>query len=241
MAQATASKRAASHAPMAGFRGDPGAPGAPADRLLTYAEDPIPNVQTALLAVQLRTSIHVQRTPRTLRLGGNFRGWRDTPKTDWGVEIGHRLGHQQRNPQYRLMERRSRIIRGIWAACLLFAGLNHARILLEHGLFWNYGGVGWASAAYWSSLTVIDPIAAALLFARPRIGILASAVLIVTNVVHNLATTARYTPEGEFLTRTVSSPLMISQIGFMLFVGATARAAWKGIQNGRDPLPLRTS
>lgn len=80
-------------------------------------------------------------------------------------------------PQYRLIKRRSRIIRGIWAACL---PLNHARVLLQHGLFWNYGGVGRVSAAYWSSLTVTDPIAAALSFARPRIGTLASSVLIAT-------------------------------------------------------------
>jgi len=39
---------------------------------------------------------------------------------------------------------------------------------------------------------------------------------------------ARYTQEGEFLTRVVSSPLVMSQIGFMLFVAGTVRAAWKG-------------
>lgn len=120
------------------------------------------------------------------------------------------------------------IVRSIWAACLLIGGINHARILLQHGLLWDYGGVGWASAAYWSSLTILDPLVAAFLFIRPKIGIPGTIILIITNVVHNLAVTARYVPEGEFLGRVATDPFLLSQIVFMLFVAATARAAWKG-------------
>jgi hypothetical protein len=125
------------------------------------------------------------------------------------------------------MRRASLIVRGIWAACLLIGGLNHARILLRHGLLWDYGGVAPASAIYWTSLTILDPLAAALLFARPRLGIATAIALIVTNVVHNLGVTAHYAPAGDFLTR-ASNPFMLSQIAFMLFVAATARIAWKG-------------
>jgi hypothetical protein len=126
------------------------------------------------------------------------------------------------------VQRRSLIVRSIWAVCLLIGGLNHVRILLQHGLFWDYGGVAWASAAYWSSLTMLDPLAAALLFARPKVGIMSTILLIVTNVIHNLAVTARYAPEGEFLSR-AANPFLLGQIGLMLFVLATARIAWKGI------------
>lgn len=125
------------------------------------------------------------------------------------------------------VERGGLIVRSIWAACLLVGGVNHARILIEHGLLWDYGGVGWASAAYWSSLTIVDPAAAALLFVRPRVGVPTTIALIVTNVMHNLAVTAWLAPEGEALAR-VANPFLISQIGFMLFVAATARIAWKG-------------
>lgn len=125
------------------------------------------------------------------------------------------------------MQRAGFIVRLIWAACLLVAGANHARILIEHGLFWDYRGAGWASAAYWTSLTILDPAAAALLFLRPKIGIAATIALIVTNVAHNLALTAYHAPAGEFLSR-ASNPMMASQIGFMLFVAATARVAWRG-------------
>jgi hypothetical protein len=129
------------------------------------------------------------------------------------------------------VKRGSLIVRSLWAACLLIGGINHARILLLHGLWWDYGGVGRASAAYWSSLTILDPLVAALLFIRPKIGIPATIVLIVTNVVHNLAVTARYVPEGEFLAR-AANPFLLGQIGFMLFVAATARTAWQGAVPG---------
>ena len=129
--------------------------------------------------------------------------------------------------QKEAVERRSLIVRSIWAACLLVGGLNHALTLLRHGLFWDYGGVAWPSAAYWSSLTVLDPLAAVLLFLRPKVGIAVTILLIVTNVLHNLAFTALHAPEGEFWMR-VSHPFVVSQIGFMLLVAATARPAWKG-------------
>jgi hypothetical protein len=132
------------------------------------------------------------------------------------------------------VQRSSFIVRSIWAACLLIAGANHARILLQHGLLWDYGGIGWASSAYSSSLTVLDPLTAALLFARPKIGILSTVALIITNVIHNLLLIEHYAPAGQFLNR-ISNPITISQIGFMLFVGVTARTAWKGIESSNNP------
>jgi len=126
------------------------------------------------------------------------------------------------------MARRSRIIRVIWAACLLLAALNHARILAQNGLAWDYGGVSATSALYWSSLTILDPLTASLLFIRPKIGIPLTITLITTNVVHNLAITATFSREGEFLSRVGSSWAIISQLAFMLFVAGTASIAWRG-------------
>ena len=128
-------------------------------------------------------------------------------------------------------------MRSVWAACLLIGGLNHGRILFQHGLTWDYGGVTPASALYWSGLTILDPLVAALLFIRPRLGISATILLIVTNVIHNLLVTAQYAPPGEFLVRAANLSL-ISQIGLMLFVGATARLAWSGVPS-RPPAQSR--
>ena len=124
------------------------------------------------------------------------------------------------------MKFRGPAVRGIWAACLLLAGLNHARILLQQGLSWDYHGAGWFSSAYWSSLTLMDPLVAALLLVRPRIGVPATLVIISTNVVHNLTVTALYVPAGAFVGHVLSSFQLMCQIGFLLFVLATWRAAW---------------
>jgi hypothetical protein len=125
------------------------------------------------------------------------------------------------------VERRSIVVRSVWAACLLIAALNHTRVLILHGLAWDYGGLHPISSGYLTALTLLDPLAAALLFIKPRVGIVATGVVIVTNVVHNLATTAHFAPPGEFLGR-VSHPIILSQIAFMLFVVATVRMAWLG-------------
>ncbi|GGE77047.1 hypothetical protein [Sphingomonas prati] len=131
------------------------------------------------------------------------------------------------------MERRGRIIRITWAACLVLAGLNHACILLQHGLFWDYNGAALASAAYWLSLTVIDPLVAALLFLRPTIGVPATAFVITANVVHNLAVTSAYVPDGALFRFVLASPQLLAQIGFMLFVMATWATAWRDVRTGQ--------
>jgi hypothetical protein len=107
------------------------------------------------------------------------------------------------------------------------AGLNHGHLLVQHGLLWDYGGLNPISAIYQTSLTLLDPLTAALLFLRPKAGIIATIILITTDVIHNVATIAHFEPAGEFLAR-VSHPITLSQIGFMLFVLATARIAWGG-------------
>ena len=84
-----------------------------------------------------------------------------------------------------------------------------------------------ASAIYWSSLTFLDPLAAVLLFVRPRIGIALTAAIIVSNVAHNLWFTAAHPLHGSLLEDVTSSFFMMSQIAFLLFVGATASMAWR--------------
>ena len=133
------------------------------------------------------------------------------------------------------MTRRSLVIRSIWATCLLIGAANHARILLRHGLCWDYGGVSWASSFYWSSLTILDPLVAALLFLRPKIGIASTLVLIVSNVIHNLAVTSQRATASEIFSAVASSPSVLLQIGFMIFVVSTARIAWEGAV--RTPIP----
>lgn len=134
------------------------------------------------------------------------------------------------------MQRRSRIVRAIWAVCLLLGALNHARILVRHGLDWDYGGVGAGSAIYWTSLTVIDPAVAALLFLRPRIGVPLTVVLITTNVVHNVAVTTLAARDAAERMVWLLSPQILAQLAFMLFVIASVRTA---LPTDRSPQATR--
>ncbi len=89
-----------------------------------------------------------------------------------------------------------------------------------------------ASAIYWSSLTVLDPLAVILLLVRPRAGIAMTAAIIVSNVIHNLWFMAAYPLRGSLLADVLASPFMLSQIAFLLFVAATARMAWDDRNEG---------
>ena len=63
------------------------------------------------------------------------------------------------------MARTGPLLRIIYALCLLGATVNHLRSVLARG--WFPADLPWGTAAYWASLTFLDPLAAILLFVRP--------------------------------------------------------------------------
>lgn len=111
----------------------------------------------------------------------------------------------------------SLIIRAIFAVCMAGAAWNHARILFEHGLWWNYGGVHPFYAAFWTSLTFFDSLAVFLLLTRPRAGLVLTTLIIVSDVLIN-------TCVG--LTYGFDPAAFAAQGIFMVFVLGTVRMAW---------------
>ena len=68
---------------------------------------------------------------------------------------------------------------------------------------------------------MLDPLAALLLFIRPRIGVAATIAIITSDVVHNLWFVA-----GHRANRALPhDPFLLSQIAFLVLVGLTARLA----------------
>lgn len=94
---------------------------------------------------------------------------------------------------------------------------------MTHGLFWDYDGAPVISRVYWTSLAVLDPAAALLLFARPRAGLVMTAAIILGDVVHNTWLMLR-SPAPEWL-----NWMYLSQVLFLIFVLATIRHAWHGL------------
>ena len=82
--------------------------------------------------------------------------------------------------------RRAAAIRIIFALCLTIGAVSHASILYRHGIGWTYGGRSALTVAFWTSLTLLDPVAALLLLMRPRIGLAATLVIMIADVAHNL-------------------------------------------------------
>ncbi len=86
------------------------------------------------------------------------------------------------------MQRTSLTVRFVFAICLLAATFNHAKAIAQHGLFFDYGyghDITIASKLYWDILVILDPLAALLLFIKPRAGILLTAAIIISDVAHN--------------------------------------------------------
>ena len=132
------------------------------------------------------------------------------------------------------MHRPASLIRIFYALCLAGATINHVRALLTRG--WFPDNLPAATALYWSSLTFLDPLAALLLFLRPRVGIGLTAAIIASDVAHNLWFMAAHPLRGSFVEDVASSPFVLSQIAFLLFVAVTAPLAW---QATKPPTPFR--
>jgi hypothetical protein len=111
------------------------------------------------------------------------------------------------------MYRRSLVIRAFFALCLLAATFNHARAIAAHGPLWDYGygaDAMLASKIFWASLTLFDPLAALLLFVRPRAGLALTVAIIVCDVLHNGYYVARH---GQWL-----ATFYVSQVAFCVAV-----------------------
>ncbi|MCF9035425.1 hypothetical protein [Acinetobacter nectaris] len=112
------------------------------------------------------------------------------------------------------------IIRIIYALCLLGAGFNHLTTVIEHGLFWDYNNAPIFTRFFWTSLTFLDPLAAILLFFKPRLGLLLTFLIILVDVIHN---SWILLSEG----RDLFNYMFISQFLFLIFVIFTIRIPWK--------------
>jgi hypothetical protein len=129
--------------------------------------------------------------------------------------------------------RTSIILRSIYAVCLLGATATHVRLLGLHGPFWNYGGAPVISCIYWTSLTLLDPLAAVLLFLKPPAGLLLTLAIIITDVAHNTWILSR-SPSPDW-----QNWMYVSQITFLMFVTASMLYAWRGVPvTETPPLPL---
>lgn len=123
-----------------------------------------------------------------------------------------------------LTARSSFLLRVAYATCLLIGTATHVWTIATHGLFWDYDGAPFISRIYWISLTLLDPLAALLLFALPRIGLTMTLAIITSDVVHNTWVMSR-SPAPDWL-----NFMYVAQVLFLVFVFASFRHAWPGLR-----------
>lgn len=116
-------------------------------------------------------------------------------------------------------------IRILYAVCMAGAAWNHARIVFEHGLRWDYGGIHPFVATFWTALTFLDTLAVLLLLAWPRAGLALTAGIIVADVGVNA---------GVGLAYGFDVASFVAQCVFLIFVSCTVRRAWN------DSVPAMT-
>ena len=115
------------------------------------------------------------------------------------------------------------ILRVVYAVCLIGATCVHVMTHMQYGpLLGELEGLGYSAGTrvFWSALTLLDPLTVLLLFLRPRAGLALAGVIIVSDVIHNSWILHRFG-----MTRGAG---YWAQVGFLLFLFATIRVAWRG-------------
>ena len=104
----------------------------------------------------------------------------------------------------------------VWASCLAIGTCTHIFALIKNG--GNYNSIPLASAIFWNSLTILDPLAAALLYLRPRVGVTATMAIMISDVAHNTWVVATF---GGIVW------MVVAQAAFLLLVLASAHLIWR--------------
>jgi hypothetical protein len=136
-----------------------------------------------------------------------------------------RQDYNDRSARFLQLRPAIRIILVIQAICMLMGTYTHVNWVVRHGFL--YPDVPIYSRIFWDSLTFLDPLAALLLFLRPRKGVLLVTAIICVDVLHNALT-------GGF----GLNPFFLLQVLFCLFVLATLPVNLREIRSAaRSAMP----
>ena len=114
----------------------------------------------------------------------------------------------------------TKVIISIQFVCMLMGTSTHLAWAINNGFNSNNYNVPLFSRLFWDSLTFLDPIAALLLFLKPKIGICMVLIIILADVTHNniIYFDELYLNTLDFTSWILKYWMIIGQIIFMLFV-----------------------
>lgn len=121
------------------------------------------------------------------------------------------------------------ILFAIYSICFLGAAFNHARDILIGG-FLPYGDAPLCVNAFWTSLTIMDPLVPLLfLIGRVKPALLLAAAIMVTDVAVN--THYAYYHRDFVYEGNVD---LLAQTAFLVFIAGTAPVAWVAVTRSRN-------
>jgi hypothetical protein len=114
---------------------------------------------------------------------------------------------------------------------MLIGTSTHLLWVIQHGLFYVDPRFSIYTTIFWNSLTFLDPVAAILLFAKPKAGVLLTATIIIVYVVHNAWVTNQVLPFAQTTLHQwlFENQFLILQSIFCIFVVATLKRNLKEI------------
>ena len=130
-------------------------------------------------------------------------------------------------PNWRDYPRAVKVLFASYALCFLWGTYNHV-VDLRHGGFLPYTYAPLPINVYWTSLTLLDPLAALLLFLLPYHGMVLAVLIMVSDIAVNL-----YAAYVLFPGAMMPDTPLLSQIAFGLFLFVTVPIAWKRLRKAR--------
>ena len=124
-------------------------------------------------------------------------------------------------PKWSDYPRTVKLVFVIYTLCFLWATKNHIIDIWRGGLLpYNYAPL--AFNCYWTSLTLLDPLAIVLLYYRPYQGMVLAVLIMISDIAVNLYATYTFW-NGDIYT----NRLLQLQILFGIFVFSTVPIVWK--------------
>jgi hypothetical protein len=117
-----------------------------------------------------------------------------------------------------------KIIFAIYIFGFSYGTINHVIDIHRDGLL-GYDYVPLVINIYWTTLTLLDPLAIILLLFFPLPGMILSVLIMITDLAVNISVTLYY----YFQTNALSDGRLFLQVIFGLFVFSTVPFAWKRI------------
>lgn len=129
--------------------------------------------------------------------------------------------------KWRHYPRTVKVLFAVYALCFLWGTKNHLADLW-HGGFLPYTYAPLPFNIYWTTLTVLDPLAVLMLFALPYPGMVLAVSIMVSDIAVNL-----YAHYVLLHGSTVPDATLFSQIAFGLFLFVTVPIAWKRLRKSQ--------